>query len=114
MSASIVTIVRPGIPIPQHLGDGIHFLLPDESPPADVSDDVLGTQDVIVDQRKAANARHDELERDAGSARAASGHQDSDIREERNVEEGFDSLKSPVVHRASVLSGHSPVLRHSA
>jgi hypothetical protein len=77
-------------------------------------DDVLGPEDIVVDERKVADTRHDKLKRDTGAAGATSRHEDFDIGKESDVEESLDSLESPVIHRASVLSGHSPVFRHAA
>ena len=77
-------------------------------------DDVLRSEDVVVDEREIADAGHDELQRDAGAARAASGDQNPDVGERRDVEERLNTLEGAIIHGASVLSGHSPVLRHLA
>ena len=74
--------VRVGVPVEQHVGDGIDFLLPDVSPAANMPDDILGSENVIVDQREVADAGHDELKRDAGTARAASRDKNLDIGEQ--------------------------------
>src|SRR5260370_16087249 len=96
------------------VGPGVDLLLADITPAAHMADDVLRPEDIFVDESEVTDARHHELKCDAGAAGSAPRHQDFDVSEGRDIEERLDTLESPVFHCASVLSGHSPVLRHFA
>ena len=89
MSASIFVMFALGFRSSSTSATASTFLLPDEAPAADMPDDVLGPEDVVVDEREIADAGHDELKRDARAAGAASRHEYSDIREQARCRKGI-------------------------
>ena len=100
--------------VAQHIGDGIDLSVADIAAAADMANNVLRADGVVVDQCEVADARHGELERHARAARAASRYEDLHVREQRDVEQGLDTLEGAIVHGASAPSDHVPVLRHLA
>ena len=58
-----------GVAVKKHVGHSVYFPLPEVTPPADMTDDVLGFEHAGVEQREFADTGHCKLQRDLSAAR---------------------------------------------